>query len=374
MKSKTLVITFLTSSLLLGAIFFATLYVYDPLKIFHKPWIYKEYLQHNMRQQAAGIINNFEFDSIILGTSMSENTSSKEASKLLGGRFINISIAGSDFFERAIVLNYVLKKKNIKKVLYSLDSFGGLVYPRKGHPAYHLNDWSYLYDNNPLNDFRAYINNRYLKCLFSISSKKKCMGKKVDFDKPNSWEHVHSSLIRFGGLNNWNARTFNVILKETNQTIKDDKNLKKLILKSHQYIDNTLIKFVEKYPDTEFILFLPPHSRIKYAIKAQYNIPYFERYKANIRYLVNKSNHYSNLKIYGWGNNSFADHIENYRDLNHYASKINSFMLKAISKEEGLLTNNNIDNYLDDFTKKAVKYNLYELKAKVKDYLYNKNQ
>jgi hypothetical protein len=55
-----------------------------------------------MRQQAAGIINNYEFDSIILGTSMLENTSAKEAGEKLGGKFMNISLSGSNFTKEVL--------------------------------------------------------------------------------------------------------------------------------------------------------------------------------------------------------------------------------------------------------------------------------
>ena len=56
----------------------------------------------NMRQQAAGIINNYEFDSIILGTSMLENTSAKEADEKLGSKFMNISLSGSNFTKEVL--------------------------------------------------------------------------------------------------------------------------------------------------------------------------------------------------------------------------------------------------------------------------------
>jgi len=385
MKNKILVITFITLSFLLSSIFFSVLFINDPLKLFHKPWKYEQYLQRNMRQQAAGILNNWEYDSIILGTSMLENTSSREASKILNGKFINISISGSDYFERAIVLNYVLKKQKIKKILYSLDSMG-LVNFRKGHNQHKIHTWDYLYDNNPFNDFNAYMNNKYLKCLFSISSKKECIGRKVNFDRPNAWYTSKVHIVRFGGLDNWfkaknNSQikaAFKSILRSVKQIengkIRIDQNLKSNILKSQKYIDNTLIKFVSKYLDTEFILVLPPYSRMKYAMMAQYDISSFERYKASIKYLVNKSKKYSNLKIYGWGNHSFVDNIANYKDLSHYEYKINSWMLDAIKREEGLLSVNNIDNYLDIFTQKALDYNLFELGNKIDKYLYPRDK
>jgi hypothetical protein len=379
-KNKTLVITFITSSSLLATIFFSVLFFYDPLKIFHKPWTYKEYLQGNMRQQAAGIINNWDYDSIIIGSSMLETTSSKEASEKLGGKFVNISLSGSDYYERSIVLDYALKKKNIKKVLFSLDD-SGLIHLRKGRKRFKIHTFDYLYDSNPLNDFNAYINDRYLKCLFSTSDKKKCMGRKADFDRPNTWHKSKGNSVRFGGLDNWfkakNNKQIKGAFKKILGSIKQielgktiiDTNLKQNILKSQNYIDNNLIKFVSKYSKTEFLLIIPPYSRISYAIKAQHTVSSFERYKASVKYLVSKSKKYPNLKIYGWGNHSFVDDISNYKDLGHYEYKINSWMLDAIKRKEGLLTVDNIDNHLEVFTQKALNYDLFELGDKIDNYL-----
>ncbi|WP_302616456.1 hypothetical protein, partial [uncultured Desulfovibrio sp.] len=77
------------------------LYITDPLQLFHKSFFHKDKMYYSMREQAAGIINSFEFDSVILGTSMLENTSAREASQKIGGIFVNISLAGSSFYERA---------------------------------------------------------------------------------------------------------------------------------------------------------------------------------------------------------------------------------------------------------------------------------
>lgn len=68
-------------------------------------------LHPNMRFQAAGIANIYDFDSIILGTSMLENTSSADCNEKIGGTFVNVSLSGSNYFERSIVLNYFLHKK-----------------------------------------------------------------------------------------------------------------------------------------------------------------------------------------------------------------------------------------------------------------------
>ncbi|MEA3456024.1 MAG: hypothetical protein U9R26_05925 [Campylobacterota bacterium] len=382
MENKKIVFTFILSSSILTILFFGVLFLYDPLRLFHKPWLYKEYLQPNMREQAAGIINNWKFDSIIIGTSIIENSSSREASEELGGSFVNISLAGSSFYERAIVLDYAFRKKRIKKVIFSLDS-GGLFGTEKGGKGlYALSNWDYLYDENPWNDLKAYMNSKYLKCLFLPRSKRRCMGKKVDFDRPNAWyiHKVHSE--KFGGLDNWFKAKDDVQIKaafsailETINAIKlgearIDPSLETNIVKSRKFLDETLLRFVSKYPGTEFILILPPYSRINDAIIAQYHVSAFERWEASVRYLISKSETYKNLKIYGWGNNAFVDDIANYKDLSHYSHTIDSWILGAIKREEGLLTATNIDKYLELFTEKALNYKLFIVGDKIDNYLH----
>lgn len=366
--------------LVLTLVFFTVLFIYDPLKIFHKPFVYKDYLQSNMRKQAAGIVNNWEYDSIILGTSTLECTSAQEASNILGGSFVNISLSGSYFFERAIVLKYILEKKAIKKVIFSLDSIG-LIDTAKSNGTYQIESWDYLYDNNPLNDFKAYINNKYIRCLFSPYNKNQCMGKQVDFDRPKTWHTLPSQSARFGGLKNWfkmkdNAQVkdaFNSVL-ETIKLIKQGKkiidyDLNNNVIKSRRYIDDNLMIYIASHLDTEFILILPPYSRIKFAIDAQYNELSFRRYKESVRYLVSKSAQFSNMKVYGWGNHAFVGKISNYKDLIHYEHKINSWMLGAIKRNEGLLTASNIEAYLRLLTHKSLNYNLFQLGATIENNL-----
>lgn len=124
-----------------------------------------------MRTQAAGIINNYDFDSVILGSSMLENTSVKEAGEKLGGKFFNISIAGSDLKDKEILLSYLLDKKDIKKIIFLLDYDNRINFLHKYEP--NRDSYEFLYDKNSINDIKAYLNLRYISCLFFP---KKCYG------------------------------------------------------------------------------------------------------------------------------------------------------------------------------------------------------
>ena len=172
MSSKKFVLHFIKFfSLCYVALFaiFTLLYIYDPLQFFHKPWFRETTFSRDMRLQNLGIIRHYDFDSVILGTSMVENISAIEANQKLGGKFVNLSMSGSKFNVRAIVLNYLLKTKKVNQIIYSLD-------------LYHqpdLNDEKNtkpLYEKSYFGAISFYLNKKYIKCALQFSLKDECVG------------------------------------------------------------------------------------------------------------------------------------------------------------------------------------------------------
>ena len=368
--------------LIIPSLLFSYIYYYDPMQIFHKSYIQNDlHLHDNMRQQAAGIINNFEFDSIILGTSMLENTSSFEASEILGGNFVNISISGSDFYERKFVLSHALKKKDIKYVIYSIDVDSYNL--RKWHQNYSIDTFDYLYDENLFNDFNVYWNEKFFKCILSFSKDKLCIGNKKTLEYPNNWfiNKVYSD--RFGGLDNWfkskNDKrirdVFSSIVSVSQKIKKGERfpldGIEENIKKHEDYLDEYLLDNVKKYKNTRFIFVFPPYSRMHYAQWKQYNQPKYEIHKAIIKYLVQQSVIHKNLEIYGYEDKDFLDDIANYKDLSHYHQKINSEMLQSFKNKTELLTIENVDSYLKTAEEKAMNYNIFEISDKIEEYLKN---
>jgi hypothetical protein len=328
-----------------------------------------------MRQQAAGIINNYEFDSIIMGSSMLENTSSVEASRLLGGNFVNISIFGSDFYERKIVLSYALRKKNIKTIVYSLDS----VYLDQLKRS--VASFSYLYDENRLNDLQVYWNKKFVRCCLSWSKSDECIGSSKTLEYPNAWYNQPAQSMRYGGLNHWFAAKNDIQVRSAlSSIVSNSEKINKhetLKMQGHEqdfnyakiYIDETLLSLVKQYPETKFIMVFPPYSRIVYAEWAQYNLPHYALHKKIVEYLVTQSAHYKNLEIYGFEDQVFLDDISKYKDPHHFHYTINSKMLHWFKSKKGLLDSYNIHGYLIKSNQKALDFNMTKLGNKINMYL-----
>ena len=88
-----------------------------------------------------------------------------------------------------------------------------------------------------------------------------------------------------------------------------------------------------------------------------------------LKYLSQKSGEFSNLKLYGYEDTPLVDDIAQYKDPKHYHYSINSWILQEISENRGLLSNKNIDQYLNKNSKKAKVFDLIELGHKTDTYL-----
>lgn len=139
------IIWFFFSGLIPLSVIIIALYLFDPYQLYHKPILRKTIFASDMYYQAAGIINNYNFDSIILGSSIMVNTSSNEASKKLGNKWVNLSAGGASVEIRTDILTYALENRNIGNVIFSLEP--GWLFGKNDA----INRYAYLYDQNRLN-------------------------------------------------------------------------------------------------------------------------------------------------------------------------------------------------------------------------------
>ncbi|WP_086235927.1 hypothetical protein [Campylobacter devanensis] len=348
------------------------LYIYDPFQIFHKPYFREDTFFTDMRKQALGIIKHYKFDSYIIGTSMLENTDSKEAANKLNsdGRWINISLSGSGFNERAVVLDYIFQNQNPKHIIYSLDGY---------YMVNRLNnstlDWDFLYNNSLYDDIKIYMNWKFISCAVRFSNQEKCVGNIDDIYQITNWYKNYKEI--FGGFDNWikhkNNDQINPML--INQAIIGIKNgnIKNIdnqdiigdidILAQQDYLHKYLIRFFKDYPDTKFSIIIPTYSRLFYRmqnIETIYNdnSKFFYTWEKSLRYFITQSSSYKNVKVYGFDELDYADDIANYRDLSHYNKDLNSIQLDAIKNQTNILTPQNIDKYLATLEQKIKSYDI----------------
>ncbi|MCW1361133.1 hypothetical protein OLQ22_09085 [Campylobacter jejuni] len=338
-------------------ILFALLYIRDPFWFFHKPYFREESFMRDMRMQARGIILHKDFDSVIIGTSMLENTSAKEASEKLGDKWVNLSLSGSALNERNIILNYLFKHKQIRKIIYSLD-----VFTLNNALEQDTKSFSFIYNDNAYKNFKVYFSKKFILCALTFSKKEKCIGKS-NLDTLVNWGIENKN--EFGNFKNWNKNLLqSKELQDSVLNIQDfNPNYNIDISKNKNYIKQQLLKIINKHPNTRFYLIIPSYSRLNYRLcsfEGYYNkdSELFSKYQAVLKWLVKETSKYPNVKIYGFDDLDYADDIRNYKDPAHYNTNMNSMQLDAIKNQTNILTPENMDEYFKIMEEKIRNYDL----------------
>lgn len=364
-KYRVLVFLFLFITIVLPIYFIFIVWYIDPFALWHKPFYCPNqvYKHKNMRYNARRFIEHSDYDSLIFGSSMLVNTSAQESSKVLGGKFINISIEGSRFAERRLILDYIFEKnKKINTVITTFDS--EFVSTLHNFSYLTIKQWDMIYDKNWVNDYNIYVNKTFLPYIFStffkLISGKEVSCENRDFDRPASFFAESEHLL--GGIKNFAKNDYN--LNETKSAVekiknkqisKDELNPKDLAL-IKELFDKDVIEPIKNHQDTEFIMIVAAYSMVKSAIAFQTNPAGAKLQKYFLKYLLNQN--LPNLKVYGFDDMGFTDDIANYVDLGHYSKDINSKMLDWIAQKKGILTTQNFDEYWDKYEQKSKAFDL----------------
>ena len=339
---------------------------YDPLHLYHKSWFSKDSRLHgNMRLQAAGIINNYDFDSMIVGTSMLAATSSLYASTTLGGTFINVSAPAGNLYERNLIIKHALRKKTINNIIYSFDT-GLDANLKKNNRSLPLDKFDYLYDDNPLNDFYAYWNSKFLTCTLTFSSSSECIGGNRGLIRSPKWfESMDKRNEKISGIDNWVKKTGRGHNVHSRIKREQDKPYTKAQYKTalkltHAIIDAQLLNIITENKNVSFHIVFPPYSRLQYALWLKYNPLKYTLYQKTIKYLIEASQLHDNMYIYLLDDLNYLNDIGNYRDMRHYNTEMNNIIVDYIYEKKYIRTDKAFNSLFQKIDLKNKSYKVLE--------------
>lgn len=338
------IITLIISSVILATCAGIIVYV-DPMFHYHKPIENLEYEIYDERYQNDGIMKNFDYDAIIIGTSMSENFKSSELNDLFNMHSIKVCFSGSTYNE----INERLKtafvyNKNIKMVVRGLDIWrlsenkDAMSYDHDMYPEY-------LYDSNLINDVQYLLSKEMLFKAHDVIEYTKSGKKTTNFDDYANWNDCYS----FGK----EAVLNEYIRKEKND--KEDVFTNDTYRKEHDNIMQNCVQIAIDNPNTDFYYFFTPVS-----------ICYFDSFNQNrelAKYIQKEKCatetmlQYDNIHLFSF----FDDYdiilnLSNYKDYAHYGEWINSYILQAMKNNEHIITQENYKKYYDDMYKFYINY------------------
>lgn len=333
MKQKTYIILscLTTFILLLG---FAGLNIYvDPLFHYHHANSLYQYPLYDERYMNDGITRNFEYDSIVTGTSMTENFKTSLWDNFWGTTSIKVPFSGGSYrevnelleraFDRNPDIQMVLRSLDLNMLIEDKDSLDYEDYP------------SYLYDQNVLNDVN-YILNKDIFFEFTdyVFTYNELGGTDTDFDTYKNWSGLYEyneELIR----NSYNRAE----KQEEIYLTEEEANMIRANL------EQNVIALAKENPKTEFYFFIPPYS-IAYWDEV-YNRGELEKIIKAKEIMCEMLVPYDNIYLYSFFDKTdIITNLNFYRDVLHYNQEVSDMIMESMYMGEGRIDKDNYREYL----------------------------
>lgn len=317
----------------------------DPFRIYHDPVLEMPYGRIE-RYRIAGLINeglyrNKDVDTLLIGTSMTDNTDVFDlAKKLKTPRVLKLIFSGGLPSEHILVLDYALASKEVKTVLWELHIpyFSPQMIPVNDANILAKEGWkffpAYLYDRVWFNDFTY---------LLSLDTVKSFLKTQKDLrkgrDNLSGWEINDAAGIEKEYLA-WNSAANKASIKQT--ILARDMNRNCGVTEPPQSLA-AVEAFVQAHKDVNFVFMIPPLHFSDLAIK-----PYCEAKRTidSQRIYAEHLLKLGNASLYAYADRedivlSFA----NYKDSGHYMTPINDRLSGYIATGQGRMTVTNMDRY-----------------------------
>ncbi|MCL1874967.1 MAG: hypothetical protein FWF87_01755 [Synergistaceae bacterium] len=299
--------------------------IIDPFFHFHGPL---KNIPYSLNQQSyinPGIVSHFEYDSLITGSSMTENFKTSYFKKVLGSNAIKVPYSGASVKNMNIILERALKSNpNLKTVYLGLDLPMLIDDPDKTrYPLPY-----YLYDSSLFSKVQYLLN----KDVFF----------QIGYNILNALKGVSSDL--FDDYSYWNNSytfsQFTVMSSYLNEKKADRQQLTldSAIRLTHDNLYTNLLPLIESYPNTDFIIFYPPYSIL------YWHLSHMENELSVLEYSTKVLLPYNNVRLFLFQNVSdIVTNLYNYKDYTHYCADINNLMVDCFKNGTHKLTAENYE-------------------------------
>lgn len=327
---------YLIMYLMIGGILLAGfIFCVDPFYHYHRSWFGLPTVMENAVYQTPGAIKHFSYDSVILGTSMTENFHASWFEEM-GWETAKFSYSGA-------------RTDDLKALLE-------LLYGRAESPAHIVIDINtyqltepanssfgerpeYLYDNSILTDvYYLYNFDVVLESLRRVADG--IRGIESNLDDAYTWEDE----FYFGKSQVFDSarQIKQQLLEEGTRTV----DLEEMLLRCDENLDN-IIPFIEAHPETRFYFFYPPYS-----------ILYWEQeiLKGDLEEMLTVYAHsisrllvYENVSVYYFQDEfEIISNLDNYRDVGHHRPEYNRYIYECIRDGKKLVTKENLREYIEN--------------------------
>jgi hypothetical protein len=305
----------------------------DPFQQYHLASRYppRFYFLHH-RYINPGLARNQAYDTVVIGSSIMENTKNDFVAGACGGSAVNLSMPAMSASEQRLMIETALGYRRLKRVIAVLDfnEFAGGVDERQDVAGPLPR---YLYDRNPFNDLPYLLSADVLAKSWRIVAGD--TSERFTSDPNAAW--FWGNVVRFGRehvLRGLDLARLNARYQQPQRTLEG----------MRASFEHNLLPILEAHPDTEFDLVWPPYSILvwlDFAQRDQLGVTLqFKRYVAGVTAKFPKV-HVIDLQ----GERAVTHDLDRYDDIYHFDPAVNEWLIEAACHDRDRVDARTVDAF-----------------------------
>lgn len=313
-------------------------FIIDPYFHYHQPLDALEYPLSSERQRYIndGILRNFEYDAMIIGSSMTENFKSSQLDELFHTRSIKVPNSGTTYRETKDNIETAIRnQKNLRMVVMSADLLR--LYDDKDLLRTDLGEYpTYLYDDNYFNDVNYLLNkDTVLNDIGKVFRHTLSGQTTTTFDE---YSHTAPNFV-------YSKATVDAGYTRLEKTEPNPEAMQFQASFIEDNVTQNIVNLAQANPNIDFYIFFPPYSIYFWDDMNQRGLVDWQF--DNVEYAAKLMLQCDNIQLFSFYDRyDITCNVDNYKDTMHYSEAINEMILESMTSTEQLLT---VDNYQEHF-------------------------
>jgi len=310
---------FVMALLLLGMFLCAGLtYIVDPFEQYRESSILPLYDQESYNNP--GIVKNYDYNAVILGTSMVEMSNPSVIDACFGVQSVKLPMRGSHIAQMGWQLDHIYRAKEKRGETLDLAILAVDAYSMMG-PVDDMEEiYNYVWNDNVLDDVSYLLNRDVL--LVRIPRMLKNIGKPLDTKRDDMYKWTD---VVFAAQSVYDTTPVSPQQEMTDPQYR--------IERSTGNIEKHIEKYVAAHPETRFLIYMPPYSVGYWYLMTRGGLSEQQfRSRARVCELLLK---YENVEIYDFSSRvEWITDLDEYFDYSHHSSSVSDRIMRAMAAGE----------------------------------------
>ena len=307
----------LTAAILLLSLCALTVYLVDPFEHYRESAILPLYDQESYNNP--GIAKNYDYNAVILGTSMVEMSHPSVIDECFGVSSVKLPMRGSHTAQMGWQLAHVLDTHELKLAILAVDA-----YSLMGPPDDMEEIYDYLWNDRVLDDVSYLLNLDVL--LVRVPRMLRNLGKSTATKRDDMYQWTD---VTFSAQSVFDSFSFQPQQEMTDPDYR--------LERSTENIRRHIETYVAAHPETTFKIYMPPYSVAYWYVMTRGGLSE-QQYRSRAR-VCELLLDYPNVEIYDYSSRlEWITDLDNYFDYSHHSGAISDAIMRAMAAGENRVT------------------------------------